>query len=103
MEWHIRRQIRIGTWLRFTSKLEIYLFYVFVTGLGQFGIAASQTLELKSLILSDFHHNVLNTLDLNIKINLQKIPEDEVLEVKDKGFFDIILLNLVMSNVWPTR
>jgi hypothetical protein len=40
----------------------------------QFGLTGVVTLGMTELTLSDFHPAVLNTLDLNIKLNLGPSP-----------------------------
>ena len=46
------------------------------SGLGQFGVTALKKHLMKSLIMTDFHHNVINALNLHVKINLLKSTEE---------------------------
>ena len=51
------------------------------SGLGQFAITAAQTIPAAHLTVSDFHHQVLNTLHLNINLNLNPTFDLAGLEV----------------------
>ena len=46
------------------------------SGLGQFGLTAVKTLQMKHLIMSDFHHNVINALDFHSRLNLTDAGRD---------------------------
>ena len=46
------------------------------SGLGQFGLTAVKTLQMKHLIMTDFHHNVINALDFHSRLNLTDTGRD---------------------------
>ena len=81
-------------WARWgVQKLKIFCLYneLAGSGLGQFGLTAVKTLQMKHLIMSDFHHNVINALDFHLRLNLT-----------DTGRAGIITgsLNWLRSAVW---
>ena len=60
---------------------EPNIYHVFISelagsGLGQFGLTAVKTVQMKHLIMSDFHHNVINALDFHSRLNLTDTGRD---------------------------
>ena len=56
-------------WADWSRELDNKRVLELGSGLGQFGLTAIQTLPIKHLTMTDFHHNVLNALDLHVKLN----------------------------------
>ena len=45
--------------------------------MGQFGLSAIKTLPIKHLTMTDFHHNVINSLNFHIKLNLHSLDDEQ--------------------------
>ena len=69
-------------WAEWSGRLAGRRVVELGSGLGQFGLTALQTLSVKHLTLTDFHHTVINALDFHINLNLNTDLEAVNLEVR---------------------
>ncbi|XP_023322806.1 protein-lysine N-methyltransferase EEF2KMT [Eurytemora carolleeae] len=76
-------------WAEWSEELKGKSVLELGSGIGQFGLTAVQSLQIKEFIFSDFHHSVLNYLHLNISLNLGNPPSmEELEEFMQRGYLE---------------